>query len=294
MFDVTFQTDLARVNAALDRLLPAAHDADGVVRDAMRYSVANGGKRIRPVLVLECCRLCGGDADSAVDAACALEMIHTYSLIHDDLPCMDDDDLRRGKPACHKQFGEAIALLAGDALLTEAFRVVSTAPFAKKSPDAALRVIALLSENAGVGGMIGGQVIDLRLEGQRVTLDRLQTMDAKKTGALIRAACEIGGVIAGASEAQLSALRGYADDLGQAFQIVDDVLDVVGDEAALGKPVGSDKESEKSTYVSLLGLDAAKREAEALTARAVDRLAPFGKQAAFLRELALRLCERNA
>ena len=293
MFDAVLRADLALINAALERLLPAGDDGDGVVREAMRYSVSNGGKRIRPVLVLECCRLCGGDVGDALDAACALEMIHTYSLIHDDLPCMDDDDLRRGKPACHKQFGEAFALLAGDALLTEAFRAASTAPFAKKDPQAALRVLAILSENAGADGMIGGQVIDLRSEGQRVSLDRLRTMDAKKTGALIRAACEMGGVIAGASEDELAALRGYADDLGQAFQIVDDVLDVVGDETALGKPVGSDAASEKSTYVSLLGLDAAREEAKALTARAVERLAPFGEKAAFLCELAQRLCTRN-
>ena len=294
MTDAAFERDLAAINAFLDGHLLPGDDGDGVVRAAMRYSVAGGGKRIRPALVLACCRLCGGDVNDAIDAACALELIHTYSLIHDDLPCMDDDDLRRGKPACHKRYGESFALLAGDALLTEAFHLVSTAPLAQKKPETALRVIAILSAEAGERGMIGGQVLDLRSEGQAIAIDRLRTMDEKKTGALMRAACTIGGVIAGADDLQLAALTRYAEDVGQAFQILDDILDVTSDEATLGKPIGSDAESEKSTYVSLLGLDGAKNEAAALTKRAIDALAPFGEKASFLVQLAQSLLTRSA
>ena len=287
----TLKSYVQQIDAALSLLLP--REDNSLVCEAMRYSVSVGGKRIRPVLLLEANRLCGGSVDAVLPFACALEMIHTYSLIHDDLPCMDDDDLRRGQPSCHKKFGEATALLAGDALLTHAFAVCAASPIALKNPALAVKSIALLSSCAGVSGMIGGQEIDLASEGKQITPEKLQTMDAKKTGALIRAACEIGAVLAGASETQTAVLCAYAEHIGQAFQIVDDILDVEGDAATLGKPIGSDAQSQKSTYVSLLGLAHAKEQAVEHTRLAVDALNLFGEEGAFLCALAQQLCKRT-
>jgi len=287
-----FDTYLSRINTRLSELLPACFYDAPAVCDAMRYSMEGGGKRIRPVLMMESCRICGGDPEDALDFACALEMIHTYSLIHDDLPCMDDDDMRRGKPACHIAFGEATAVLAGDALLTEAFHTAAACAFAKQHPDRAVEAIALLAELAGACGMIGGQAIDLQSEGQAIPLERLQQMDRLKTGALMKAACAIGAVLAGAAKAQRDALERYADALGQAFQITDDILDVTSDSETLGKPVGSDAQQNKSTYVSLLGLEQARKAAAAYTAQAVSSLGLFGEEAAFLRNLAEQLGNR--
>ena len=289
-----FDFYLEMINRRLTALLPVCtYDAPDVC-DAMRYSLDGGGKRIRPVLLLESCCLCGGDAADALDFACALEMIHTYSLVHDDLPCMDDDDMRRGKPACHIAFGEATAVLAGDALLTQAFAAAANSEAAKKTPARALEAIALLSKYAGAEGMIGGQAVDLQSEGKTIALSRLQTMDSLKTGALMRAACEIGAVLAGADDEKRTALVRYAEALGQAFQIVDDILDVTSDEKTLGKPIGSDAELQKSTYVSLLGLDRAKAAARDCTAAAIEALAVFGEDAAFLRSLAENLMTRTS
>ena len=289
-----FDFYLEMINRRLTALLPVCtYDAPDVC-DAMRYSVDGGGKRIRPVLLLESCCLCGGDVADALDFACALEMIHTYSLVHDDLPCMDDDDMRRGKPACHIAFGEATAVLAGDALLTQAFAAAANSEAAKKTPARALEAIALLSKYAGAEGMIGGQAVDLQSEGKTIALSRLQTMDSLKTGALMRAACEIGAVLAGADDEKRTALVRYAEALGQAFQIVDDILDVTSDEKTLGKPIGSDAELQKSTYVSLLGLDRAKAAARDCTAAAIEALAVFGEDAAFLRSLAENLMTRTS
>ena len=289
-----FDSYLEMINRRLTALLPVCtYDAPDVC-DAMRYSLDGGGKRIRPVLLLESCRLCGGDVADALDFACALEMIHTYSLVHDDLPCMDDDDMRRGKPACHIAFGEATAVLAGDALLTQAFAAAANSEAAKKTPARALEAIALLSKYAGAEGMIGGQVVDLQSEWKTIALSRLQTMDSLKTGALMRAACEIGAVLAGADNEKRAALVRYAEALGQAFQIVDDILDVTSDVQTLGKPIGSDAELQKSTYVSLLGLDRAKAAARDCTAAAIEALAVFGEDAAFLRSLAENLMTRTS
>ena len=289
-----FDSYLEMINRRLTALLPVCtYDAPDVC-DAMRYSLDGGGKRIRPVLLLESCRLCGGDVADALDFACALEMIHTYSLVHDDLPCMDDDDMRRGKPACHIAFGEATAVLAGDALLTQAFAAAANSEAAKKTPARALEAIALLSKYAGAEGMIGGQVVDLQSEGKTIALSRLQTMDSLKTGALMRAACEIGAVLAGADNEKRAALVRYAEALGPAFQIVDDILDVTSDVQMLGKPIGSDAELQKSTYVSLLGLDRAKAAARDCTAAAIEALAVFGEDAAFLRSLAENLMTRTS
>ena len=289
-----FESYLALINARLGQLLPVCKYDAPQVCNAMRYSLEGGGKRIRPVLMLESCRLCGGTPEDALDFACALEMIHTYSLIHDDLPCMDNDDMRRGKPSCHIAFGEATAVLAGDALLTEAFHAAAASAFATKHPDRAVAAIALLAELAGACGMVGGQTIDLESEGQQILLERLRLMDKLKTGALMKAACAVGAVLAGATKAQRAALEAYADNLGQAFQITDDILDVTGDSQTLGKPVGSDNEQNKSTYVSLLGLDAAKEKAADCTAQALWALAVFGDDADFLRQIAERLLKRTS
>ena len=283
---------ISLVNDALSSALPACEYHEPIVLDAMKYSLMNGGKRIRPVLTLEFCRLCGGKIEDALPFACAIEMIHTYSLIHDDLPCMDNDSMRRGKPSCHVEYGESYALLAGDALLTYAFEYALNSSFGASNPKAALEAVKILAGLAGVSGMIGGQVVDLKSEGKNVGLDVLRTMDSLKTGALIKAAALMGTVIGGGNEEQKKAAVQYAENLGQAFQIVDDILDVTADEAELGKPVGSDKESGKSTYVSLLGLDRSQQIADELTEKAVRALELFD-DTQFLAELAERLASRK-
>lgn len=277
----------ALVNAELEKAVP---ENSGVVCDAMRYSLQNGGKRIRPVLVLEFCRVCGGDINSALPFACAVEMIHTYSLIHDDLPCMDDDELRRGKPSCHVKYGEAFALLAGDALLTLAFKTLMTAPL---PVERRAEACSLLSEAAGYTGMVGGQELDLLNEGKEVSADTLRETDALKTGALIKASCLLGCVAAGATEEQRAAAAEYAENIGLAFQITDDILDVTCDTEALGKPAGSDEGNGKSTYVSLFGLEGSKALAVELTQKAVISLDVFGAEGGFLRDLALALSQRK-
>jgi len=261
-----------KINAELLNYLPEAVDGQQEVVRAMRYSLENGGKRIRPVLVLEFCKACGGDIESAIPLACAVEFIHTYSLIHDDLPCMDDDDLRRGKPSCHKKFGEATALLAGDALLTHAFECIASSDL---SDDKAVSAVMLLAQNAGVDGMIGGQVLDLKYESGDPSIHDLLTVHKLKTGALISAACLLGCIAAGADDTLLAAASNYAYNLGVAFQIKDDLLDVTGDESKLGKPVGSDEENEKVTYVTMVGIDKAELDVENLTANAIKYLNEF-------------------
>lgn len=261
------------------------------MRQAMLYSVENGGKRIRPVLTLEFCRLCGGDIEMAMPLACAIEFIHTYSLIHDDLPCMDNDDMRRGKPASHIQFGEANALLAGDSLLTIAFETVASAD--KLDSSAVVKATAVLAKAAGCAGMIAGQVLDLENEDKIITVDDLRQVDNLKTGELIRAACVLGCVAANAKEQKYRAAQAFADNLGLAFQIVDDILDVTSNEETLGKPIGSDAENNKNTYVSLLGLENAKNIANELTENAISSLSVFGEDADFLIELSKKLLSRS-
>lgn len=279
----------AVIEPALVKYLDAASREDAVA-GAMGYSLTAGGKRIRPALTLAFCRACGGDWEKALPLACALEMIHTYSLIHDDLPCMDNDDMRRGKPSCHKAFGEDTALLAGDGLLTAAFQTILSADL----PAETIRQAGLvLARAAGPAGMIGGQVMDLANEGRAVDAARLRETDMLKTGALIRAAAAMGCIAAGAPAELRKAADRYAADIGLAFQILDDILDTVGDPAALGKAVGSDAANDKSTYVTLLGLEGAKAEAERLRASAVEALAAFGPEADALRELAGLLAGRT-
>lgn len=255
--------------------------------DAMRYSLLAGGKRLRPVLALSFCVLCGGTAESALPFAAAIEMVHTYSLIHDDLPCMDDDDLRRGRPTNHKVYGEATAVLAGDGLLTAAFRFLTKA----KLPAAQIvRAVQVLSLCAGELGMVGGQVLDMEAEQRTCTEEEVLAIQSRKTGALISAACQLGVIAAGGTSARQEAAAAYAEALGLAFQIEDDILDVVGDAAKLGKAVGVD--AHKNTFVRLYGVEACRERVEKETAKALEALDGFA-DAQFLKELALRLVKRE-
>jgi geranylgeranyl diphosphate synthase type II len=282
------------VEAALADYLPEESCLQSKLLRAMRYSLLAGGKRIRPALLLEFCGLCGGDQEAALPFAAALEMIHTYSLIHDDLPCMDDDGLRRGKPSNHVVFGEARALLAGDALQTLAFEtMLSPAVVRGVGAERAAEAAGILARAAGAHGMAGGQEIDLSSEGKKITMETLQKMDQCKTGALIRAAAAMGCALAGADQRLRKAADEYAASVGFAFQIVDDILNEKGDAEALGKPVGNDREKGKSTYVSLLGLQSAGRAAAELTKTAVDALGAFGGGTEYLAGLAEKLAARE-
>ena len=283
------------VNRALDLYLPQPGGLNTHVKEAMRYSAMAGGKRVRPLLVLEFCRICGGDVETALPFACAVEMVHTYSLIHDDLPCMDDDDLRRGRPSCHVKFGEATALLAGDALLSLAFETALCDNYicsGRVKPENVAAAARLLAAASGASGMVGGQIIDLESEGRRVSLETLEFMHNQKTGAMICAAAQMGCVIAGAGKDRIEAAGEFARRLGLAFQIVDDILDVTGDRDKLGKPIGSDSENEKTTYITHLGLEKSKQLADRLTEEAVRRLDIFPDHA-FLSEFARYLVARD-
>ena len=259
--------------------------------ESMEYSLMAGGKRLRPILVMAAADAVGARGTDFVQAACGIEMIHTYSLIHDDLPAMDNDDYRRGKLTNHKVFGEALAILAGDALLTQAFEVILRQQGVPA--QVLLEVLREMSIAAGPNGMVGGQVIDMLSEGKRISMEELRKMHMGKTGALFRAAIRSGAILGGASEAQLAALTTYADCFGLAFQITDDILDVVGDEAVIGKPVGSDERNEKSTYVTLTSLDEAKKLAADTVQQALEALEIFGDEAKFLLDLVKMLLERN-
>ena len=259
--------------------------------DAMAYSAEAGGKRIRPKLLMEFMRVAGGNPQNALNFACALEMIHTYSLIHDDLPCMDDDDMRRGKPSCHIKYGEATALLAGDALLTDAFKIAlstENVPF-----DRVCKAAKILSECAGSDGMIGGQVIDLKYEEQKAPLSVVLELYRLKTGALLKAAATIGCILAGATDDMITAACCFAEKIGLAFQIRDDILDIISTAEELGKPIGSDAESEKSTYVSLVGLDKAQEDVISFTNQAINALDAFSADTTELKTFALKLVERR-
>jgi geranylgeranyl diphosphate synthase type II len=302
---------LARIEEALNGYLPAVDTANGAgcparLAMAMRYAVLGGGKRLRPVLCLMAAEACGGDAEAALPAACALEMVHSYSLIHDDLPAMDDDDLRRGRPTCHRAFDEATAILAGDGLLTLAFEVVAREV---RPHSAALKCVQVLAEAAGPSGMVAGQMADLQAEGRTeiqsqgrlgaalvetaATLTALESIHRRKTGALLRAPLRMGAVIAGAPEMFIEALDRYGKAVGLAFQIVDDLLDVQGDETKLGKRVGKDSELGKWTYPRFLGVDGSRRRARQLADEAVAALEPLGPRGHRMRDLALALLERD-
>lgn len=282
------------INDELYKCLPSKNVPQSAVIEAMEYSLVAGGKRVRPVLTLEFCKVCGGDINFTLPFACAVELIHTYSLIHDDLPCMDNDSMRRGKPANHIANGEAMALLAGDALLTRAFELMLADKTAIQIGAArVVEAARCLADSIGVLGMIGGQVIDIEAQTKRVNLDSLTHMHSLKTGALIVAAAKIGCIAAGASAAQLNAAEAYTKKLGLAFQIMDDILDETATSEALGKNAGSDKANNKVTYVSFLGLEKAVETVQNLTSQAVSALDVFGSDTSFLRNLAIDLATRN-
>ncbi len=277
------------VDRALDELLPPAYPP--VIFEAMRYSLFAGGKRLRPTLLMAAAAAAGGVGAKYLHVACGLEMIHTYSLIHDDLPAMDDDDYRRGKLTNHKVYGDGMAILAGDGLLTAAFEVMLAQPGV--DPAALVAVVREVAAAAGAHGMVGGQAVDLASVGRDIDGDTLRFMHRAKTGALFRAAIRAGALLAGASAARLAGLTEYAEQFGLAFQITDDILDVTGDEAKIGKPVGSDAKNSKATYVSLYSLAEAERMAAAAVDGALAALADFGPEAAILRELVNYLLTRD-
>jgi geranylgeranyl diphosphate synthase type II len=281
----------ARLGAALD-----AEIASTTLLEAMRYACLGGGKRIRPVLAYGSALAVGGELAAADNAAAAIELIHSYSLVHDDLPAMDDDDLRRGKPTLHKAFDEATAILVGDALQSLAFQILSADPVTQKNPLGAnkrLAMVQLLSQAAGATGMVGGQSLDFEAVGLTINIQQLEQMHSLKTGALIRCAALLGGLSCeSTSDSQMTALAAYADNVGLAFQVQDDILDVVGDTSQLGKPQGSDSDKNKPTYVSVLGLDEAKALANSLSEKARAALQEFPASADPLRELAAFVVSR--
>jgi len=280
------------VEKALDEYLPSAETYPPVIHEAMRYSITAGGKRLRPVLTLATAEALGKDPGPVMPAACAIELIHTYSLVHDDLPAMDNDDYRRGKLTSHKVYGEAIAILVGDSLLTLAFELLArTGEYI--SADNVLRVIAEVSRACGTYGLIGGQVADLSFENSPITPGDLDYIHSHKTGALYRVAVRTGAILSGASEEELQHLTSYAENLGLAFQIIDDILDVEGDAEKLGKPTGSDEKNMKATYPALYGLEAAREKAGEVAGQAERALEPFGSRAGFLRELLHFILSRN-
>jgi geranylgeranyl diphosphate synthase type II len=283
-----------RIDAALDDHLPDGDSLPERLHQAVRYSVFAGGKRLRPILMLAACEAVAGDTERVLPAACAMEMIHTYSLIHDDLPAMDDDDFRRGQPTCHKVYGDALAILAGDALLTEAFILMSgMAAGSPQAEDACRRAMHIVARCAGSRGMVGGQVVDMESEGKEIDLPTLEYIHTHKTGALILASVQVGALLGGADEAAYNALTRYAEAAGLAFQVADDILDIIGDQELLGKDVGSDEARGKATYPALLGLSVARQRARDLRDLALESLTEFGETAEPLRQIAHYIVDRS-
>ena len=287
-----FEEDHRLVDAELERLLPAENERPSLIHQAMRYSVFAGGKRVRPILCIEAFRIFSDETPAVLPVACAMEFIHTYSLIHDDLPALDNDDLRRGRPTCHKKFGEAMAILAGDALLTLAFEALAGAPVPPAERVALIREIA---SSAGTrNGMVGGQVADLEAEGKEVTPELLEYIHRSKTAALIRASIVSGAIAGGASGEDQERLRAFGGLVGWAFHVTDDILDVEESSAALGKTAGKDQAQQKATYPALFGLEKSHEFARELATRAMGALETFGPRAANLRELGEFLVLRRA
>ncbi len=282
-----------QINFALAKILQDSQFSEPII-EAMEYSLMAGGKRIRPVLCLAATEAVGGKPQIALPAACALEIVHTYSLIHDDLPAMDNDDLRRGKPTCHVAFDEATAILAGDALLTLAFQILSSVQFTEENQAADwLSVIRIISTAAGYQGMIRGQMLDMAAEGRILTVDELKSMHALKTGALIEASLLCGALLAGAETRQMKMLKTYAQKIGLAFQVTDDILNVEGNPKIMGKAVGTDELRKKSTYPAILGLETSRQFAKNLVDKALQALEVFDKKADPLRALASYIIERK-
>ncbi len=278
------------IDKSLDTYLAPLNNPQSLIYDAMRYSIFAGGKRLRPILMWETAKLFGKEWEDVKPFACALEMIHTYSLIHDDLPAMDNDDLRRGLPTSHIRFGEDIAILAGDALLNKAFEVIANAD---TNPEVTIKALKVLSDASGSEGMIGGQVVDLKSEGKRIALNELKYIHSLKTGALIRAACCVGAIVADASQTDFSLVDEYARNLGIAFQIRDDILDITGTTEEFGKPIGSDADSMKNTYITICGLDESLTLVNEYSQKAKRALSKFSDKSEFLLELTDYLIDRK-
>ncbi|MBU4484797.1 polyprenyl synthetase family protein [bacterium] len=284
----------ARVNEELKNYVNSYGKFPKTIFDSMNYSLEAGGKRVRPILAIAACEACGGNAEKAMPVACALEMIHTFSLIHDDLPAMDDDDYRRGKLTNHKVYGEAVAVLAGDGLMTLAFSILSNPDFVNSiTPKAAIEIIADISKATGVLGMIGGQVIDMESQGKKITINELETLHNLKTGELITISVTSGAKVAGATSEQVEAIRKYGEATGLSFQVADDILDIVSTTEELGKDVGSDVENEKATFPALIGLEASRERANKLMNEAIEYLSVFDEKADPLREIARYIVERT-
>lgn len=286
----------ALIDRRLEKVMPAENEFPYSLHRAMRYSTFAGGKRIRPVLLLAAAEAVNGDIAAALPAACAMEMIHTYSLIHDDLPAMDNDDYRRGNPTNHKVFGEAVAILAGDALLTQAFILLSSPQFtAAVPPDRILAVISQMASAAGSRGMVGGQIVDMESEGKEdLDLPTVQFIHTHKTGALIKASVQCGAILGGADEKQLTGLIRFGEAIGLAFQIYDDILDIEGTTAELGKDAGSDQARGKATYPAVLGIQESRKRAAELLAIALEAISGFDRQAEPLREIASYILSRKS
>ncbi|NLO22118.1 MAG: polyprenyl synthetase family protein [Syntrophomonadaceae bacterium] len=282
------------VERCLLEFLPPADSYPALIHEAMHYAVFNGGKRLRPIMVFEGAVLGGADKEEVITAACALELIHTYSLVHDDLPAMDNDEMRRGKPTCHIVYGEANAILTGDALLTAAFYLLAENLKAPKvKAENLVRAIRVVAAAAGSQGMIGGQVLDLQSEGLALDFSTLRKLHSLKTGQLFRAALTTGAILSGMKDSGIAALDKYAASFGLAFQITDDILDVAGNQDLIGKPIGSDAKNHKSTYVSLLGMEKSYRLARVAVESCQEALGYFGPEADFLRQLALHTLNRK-
>lgn len=294
LYSPKMQQYLELIERELDDAMPSVNVMQKTVCEAMAYACEAGGKRLRPMLVLSFAALCGGDVIAAAPYACAMEMIHCYSLVHDDLPCMDNSLLRRGRPSTFAKYGEDMALLAGDGLLTRAFEWgLDEQNVARVGAVKAVKTLQLLADAAGIYGMVGGQTIDLESEGKTIDYPTLRELQEGKTVALLRASCEIGAVLGGADAQKQQVAAEYGAALGRAFQIVDDILDVTASEEELGKPVGADEGNRKVTYVSLFGLERAKALADEQTAKALEALSVFGEEAGDLRTLTKALLNRN-
>ncbi len=294
----TFRAQLedwrVRMERALARRLPDSQTVPKRLHDAMRYSVLEGGKRVRPALVFATARALGLGEDQVEAAACAIELVHVYSLVHDDLPAMDNDDLRRGRPTCHKAYDEATAILVGDGLQPLAFQLLASDPALPAAPEIRLRLIALLAEASGSLGMAGGQAIDLEVQGKKLDIAQVEDMHSRKTGALIRASVAMAAACVPSLEPQLqSGLKRFAAAIGLAFQIQDDLLDVIGDSSTLGKATGADRERAKPTYPAIVGIAASQAQASRLHAEALEALEPFGDRAELLRRLSNWLLSRR-
>ncbi|MCU9813780.1 polyprenyl synthetase family protein [Paraclostridium sp. AKS73] len=292
-FKEELKNRVANIEDLLNDYMPKVEGYQKTIFDSMNYSLKAGGKRLRPILTLEACKLVGGNEKDAYPFAVAIEMIHTYSLIHDDLPALDNDDLRRGRKTNHKVYGEAMAILAGDGLLNYAYEIMLRESLSKGEPEKYLKAINEIAKASGIYGMIGGQVVDIESEGKSIDMEKLDFIHMNKTAAIIIGCMRAGAIIGGASEEELENVTKYAKNIGLSFQIVDDILDIVGDEAKLGKKVGSDIDNEKSTYPSLIGLEKSKETANKLIAEAKMSIDYINKDSEFLNNLADYIVDRE-